>query len=201
MNGLRRIQRILQRAARRAAGLAVLLVAFGATVPLVLAQPPAPVPATPRPPAAVNMDNCRRCFVQARFLQQLQSQPVESEPVEIKNGVGLFYTATRAKYIAPMRDLVRGTLKELHEINQHPEYAHLCVICQRDFPVYSKFDHEIVPLNRGVLVLITSDDPKAVEALRQLYARRRNYVDMDKLREQMEELRQEAERMRVNDKR
>ena len=116
----------------------------------------------------------------------------------MKNGVGLFYTTSKTKFIGPVQQLVEETLDDLHEINEHPGRSSLCVICRRDFPVYSKFEHEVVDLDHGVLVLITSRDPTAVKALRQMYSRQRSYIDMDKLREQMEELREESEKLRVN---
>lgn len=143
-------------------------------------------------------DSCRRCYVQTQFLAKLQSLPVENDRVEVRRGVGVFYTTEKPKYIAPIRNLVTYTIDGLHQVAEHPEKARLCLNCQRDYRIYSKLDHEIVPLQHGVLVLITSPDDEAVDIIKRWYLPRRNFIDMEEFQRQMEELRKETEKLRVN---
>ncbi len=124
----------------------------------------------------------------------------DGESVELKNGVGLFYTTKKTRNVESVQDLVGEWLEALEEINEHPREAHLCTFCRRDYPWYSRLDHEVVDTSRGALVLITSDDPKAVQAIHQMY-RRRTVYDMQQMRRQLEEmkeeLRKEVEKMPV----
>jgi hypothetical protein len=170
------------------------LLAENATAPKA-PQPPQPPRAMPYPTAP---DSCRRCFVQTKFLAKLQTLPVEADRVEVSHGVGIFYTTENSKYVNAVRSLVGATIDGLHAVTENPDKAHLCLNCKRDYRIYSKFEHEVVPLDQGVLVLITSKNDEATDILKKWYLPRRTYIDIEELERRMEEFRREAEKLRVN---
>ena len=199
---LRRMASRVWRGRAGSPGLAAFLLLLATLSPVAYAQSPPPAPAPSAPPPAMPYptapESCRRCYVQTRFLTELQKLPVDNDRVAVHRGVGIFYTTEKSKYIAPIRNLVNETIEGLHEVTDHPEEAHLCLNCRRDFRIYSQVEHEIVPLKRGVLALLTSDDEEVAKILQIWYLPRTNFIDMEEFRKQMEVMRKEAEKMRVN---
>ena len=201
---LRREGQRWHRAGAWSAGLVALLVLLGGA-PLGAFADPAPAPKAPQPPQPPRAmpyptapDSCRRCYVQTKFLAKLQTLPVEADRVEVKRGVGIFYTTEESKYVNAVRSLVGATIDGLHAVTDHPDKAQLCLNCKRDFRIYSKFEHEVVTLDQGVLVLITSKNDEAADILKKWYLPRRTYIDIEELERRMEEFRREAEKLRVN---
>jgi hypothetical protein len=117
----------------------------------------------------VETEPCGRCEVQGHFVQQLKKFGANAEFVELKKGVGIFYTTAKSKYVHDLQEVIEEAVEELEEINEHPKNAHLCQFCMADFPIYSKLDHELLQTSRGAMLIITSDDPEAIRAVKKMF--------------------------------
>lgn len=117
---------------------------------------------------------CRRCDVQAQFILGLRTQNANTEYVELEHGVGIFYTTKQHKRVPELQVMVAEAVSHLEEINAHPGDSHLCEYCAADFHIYSQLDHEVLVTSRGIFLLITSEDPNSIRAVKQLFLKRRS---------------------------
>jgi hypothetical protein len=155
-----------------------------------VAPPPAP-PAPPSLPPMAHPDSCQRCYVNSHLLYTLRGLKAESEAVQLRHGVGIFYTATRDRTVDALQELVEETIETLQEINEDPTEAHLCAFCLGQYHWQSQLEHEVIHTSHGSLVLITSRNPKALEAVRKWYGRYQTGYDFEEMRRELEKMREE----------
>lgn len=112
---------------------------------------------------------CNRCEIQGSFLHQLKKLQAFIEFVELKKGVGIFYTTEIGRNVHPLQHLVEEAIEGIEEINEDPEEYHLCEFCLADFWFYAKLDHELIETSQGMMLLITSNNPEAVRAVKKTF--------------------------------
>jgi hypothetical protein len=112
---------------------------------------------------------CNRCEIQGQFVNQLKRFHATIEIVELKKGVGIFYTAGKERDVHELQHLVEEAIEGIEEINDDPEEVHLCEFCLADFPVYSKRHYEILETSQGAMLLITSNDPEIVRSIKKTF--------------------------------
>jgi hypothetical protein len=93
------------------------------------------------------------------------------EFIELKNGVGILYTARDGREVARVQRAAEWARDELERIGEDPAHHHLCSYCKASLGVFSKVRREVVRTGQGALFLMRSDDPGAVRALKNLMAK------------------------------
>lgn len=201
MQSLRTVGRPERRKEPRGSFLAALALACAlaaVATPAAATDPPAPPGAptwTPAPVPAMEPDSCHRCYVNTNLLYKIRSMKAESEAVHLRQGVGIFYTAPRARTVEKLQELVEQSIETIQEINHHPEDARLCAFCKSQFHWQSQLEHEVVHIERGSLVLITSSNPTALRSVRAWYGRQVVTYDFEQVRGEMEKMREEMRKM------
>jgi hypothetical protein len=114
--------------------------------------------------------DCDRCMVQATFAQKIRDTGAAMEFIELKNGVGILYTAPDAREVSRVQRAAEWARDELERIGEDPADHHLCSYCKASLAVFSKVKREVVRTGQGALFLMRSDDPDAVRALKKLMA-------------------------------
>ena len=114
---------------------------------------------------------CTRCSVQAVFAEKIRGVGATIEFMELKNGVGVLYSAEDPRNVGRVQKAAEWAKHELQAIAEDPDHYRLCSYCKATMAVFSKVDREVVRTSQGAIFLMRSDDPEAVRALKTLMSK------------------------------
>jgi uncharacterized membrane protein len=112
---------------------------------------------------------CERCKVQMVFATKMRDLGAEIEFVELRDGLGVFYTNADARLVPKIQTATEWARNELVRVSNQPlDHLHLCQYCKASRPIYSRINREVVRTERGAFFIMRSEDADAVRALHEM---------------------------------
>jgi hypothetical protein len=112
---------------------------------------------------------CERCKVQMVFATKMRDLGVEIEFVELRDGLGVFYTTSDVRLVPKIYTANEWARNELVRMsNQSVESLTLCQYCKASRPIYSRINREVVRVENGAFFIMRSEDAEAVRALHEM---------------------------------
>ena len=113
---------------------------------------------------------CDACSDLAHCEAELETAGATMQTVPIKNGVMFVYTAATPGQVNAIQSVMSRRTEHLSRILTSGDKAHLCDDCRemRGAMVSGRLVREVVNIEGGTLVLVTSDDPQLIRRIRDL---------------------------------
>lgn len=113
---------------------------------------------------------CDACSDLSACQAELEAAGASIQTVPIKNGVMFVYTAASPGQVNAIQSVMSRRTEHLSRILASGDGAHLCGDCRsmRGAMVSGRLVREVVNIEGGTLVLMTSDDPQLVKRIRTL---------------------------------
>jgi hypothetical protein len=113
---------------------------------------------------------CDACSDLSACEAELEAAGASIQTVPIKNGVMFVYTAASPGQVSAIQSVMSRRSEHLSKILSSGDRAHLCDDCRsmRGAMVSGRLVREVVNIEGGTLVLVTSDDPQLVKRIRNL---------------------------------
>jgi hypothetical protein len=115
-------------------------------------------------------DGCDACSDLAHCEAELEAAGATMQTVPIKNGVMFVYTAATPGQVNAIQSVMSRRTEHLSRILTSGDKAHLCDDCRsmRGAMVSGRLVREVVNIEGGTLVLVTSEDPQLIKRIRDL---------------------------------
>ena len=120
--------------------------------------------------ATAAREGCDACSDLAHCEAELEAAGATMQTVPIKNGVMFVYTAATPGQVNAIQSVMSRRTEHLSRILTSGDKAHLCDDCRsmRGAMVSGRLVREVVNIEGGTLVLVTSDDPQLIKRIRDL---------------------------------
>jgi hypothetical protein len=120
--------------------------------------------------ATAAREGCDACSDLAHCEAELEAAGATMQTVPIKNGVMFVYTAATPGQVNAIQSVMTRRTEHLSRILTSGDKAHLCDDCRemRGAMVSGRLMREVVNIEGGTLVLVTSDDPQLIKRIRDL---------------------------------
>jgi len=120
--------------------------------------------------AAAARDGCDACADLAHCEAELEAAGATMQSVPIKNGMMFVYTAATPGQVNAIQSVMSRRTEHLARILASGDKAHLCEDCRamRGAMVSGRLVREVVNIEGGTLVLVTSEDPQLIKRIRDL---------------------------------
>jgi hypothetical protein len=120
--------------------------------------------------ATAAREGCEACSDLAHAEAELEAAGATMQTVPIKNGVMFVYTAASPGQVNAIQSVMSRRTDHLSRILASGDKAHLCDDCRemRGAMVSGRLVREVVNIEGGTLVLVTSEDPTLIRRIRDL---------------------------------